>query len=168
VLFRQLLQRPECHWLSATNGDNAYGSEVVQRILSAPPLQIHANATTSSATAAPSFVLPDMLLSPLDSAELANHGTLTITFTTSKFYNFADIFLPVFQQTPKIHKIRLQAERGDELEQALRGHGDDDLALPAVLLRAASPQGGQRAGPSRVLQGRQAGRRATASRYVLI
>lgn len=32
--LRRALQRPECQWVSVTTSDNAYGSEVVQRVLS--------------------------------------------------------------------------------------------------------------------------------------
>ena len=60
----QLLQRKECKWLSATNGDNAYGSEVVDRILNAQPLQ---NSKTGAQ--------PDMLLLPMDSRNFADQGT---------------------------------------------------------------------------------------------
>ena len=47
--------------MSATNGDNAYGSEVVERILDAPHLQNSA-------------AQPDMLLLPMDSAKYAELG----------------------------------------------------------------------------------------------
>ncbi len=60
-VLNKLLQRSECKWVSATNGDNAYGSEVVERILGAPHLQ---NSATQ----------PDMLLLPMDSAKYAELG----------------------------------------------------------------------------------------------
>ena len=59
--WNKLLQRSECKWVSATNGDNAYGSEVVERILGAPHLQNSA-------------AQPDMLLLPMDSAKYAELG----------------------------------------------------------------------------------------------
>ena len=60
-VLEQLMRRDECKWLSATNGDNAYGSEIVQRILHAPPLQ-------------GSLKQPDMLLLPMDSRNFADQG----------------------------------------------------------------------------------------------
>ena len=60
-VLNKLLQRSECKWVSATNGDNAYGSEVVERILGAPHLQNSA-------------AQPDMLLLPMDSAKYAELG----------------------------------------------------------------------------------------------
>jgi hypothetical protein len=61
-VMEQLLDRKECKWLSATNGDNAYGSEVVHRILHAP----HQQTAESQA---------DMLLLPMDSRNFADQGT---------------------------------------------------------------------------------------------
>ena len=61
VLDQLLLQRKECKWLSATNGDNAYGSEVVDRILNAAPLQNSAEQA-------------DMLLLPMDTRNVADQG----------------------------------------------------------------------------------------------
>jgi hypothetical protein len=58
----QLLQRTECKLLSATNGDNAYGSEVVEKLLHAPNMQN-------------SKVQADMLLLPMDSRNLADQGS---------------------------------------------------------------------------------------------
>ena len=60
-VLNKLLQRSECKWVSATNGDNAYGSEVVERILDAPHLQNSA-------------AQPDMLLLPMDSRNFADQG----------------------------------------------------------------------------------------------
>jgi hypothetical protein len=60
-VLNALLARKECKWVSATNGDNAYGSEVVERILSAS----HAPGSTK---------LPDMLLLPMDSRNFADQG----------------------------------------------------------------------------------------------
>ncbi len=58
----QLKLHKECKWISATNGDNAYGSEVVDRILHAQLLQ---NKN----------VQPDMLLLPMDSRNMVDQGT---------------------------------------------------------------------------------------------
>jgi hypothetical protein len=57
----KLLRSPECRWVSATNGDNAYGSQVVDRILTAAPL-------------GGGLQQPDMLLLPMDSRNFANQG----------------------------------------------------------------------------------------------
>ena len=57
----QLLQKKECKWISASNGDNAYGTEVVDRILNANMLQ---NSNKQ----------PDMLLLPMDSRNFADQG----------------------------------------------------------------------------------------------
>jgi len=42
--LKRVLQRPECQWISVTTSDNAYGSEVVQRVMvyqgDAPILQV--------------------------------------------------------------------------------------------------------------------------------
>lgn len=64
----KLLRSPECTWVSATNGDNAYGSEVVARILNAAPLP----GTNKQ---------PDMLLLPMDSRNFADQGENFLYFT---------------------------------------------------------------------------------------
>ena len=51
----------QCKWISFTNGDNAYGSEVVDRIL-------------NSRTQPFSKKQADMLLAPLDSRNYADQG----------------------------------------------------------------------------------------------
>lgn len=57
-----LKNKRECRFLSITNGDNVYGSEVVANVLS-----YAADKTTRTP--------PDMLLAPLDSRNFAEHGT---------------------------------------------------------------------------------------------
>lgn len=49
-----MLKRPACRWISATNADNIYGSQVVQNVLHAAPDPITKNVA-------------DMLLNPIDS-----------------------------------------------------------------------------------------------------
>lgn len=49
-----LLKRRACHWVSATNADNIYGSHVVDRVINALPEPI-------------SKKVSDMLLNPIDS-----------------------------------------------------------------------------------------------------
>jgi hypothetical protein len=85
-VLRQLRHAPHCAWLSITNGDNAYGSEVVsavrqrgERGLQEPQGHLrHQRA-------------PQMLLAPLDSRNFAalgeciilkGHGTLLYCITT--------------------------------------------------------------------------------------
>lgn len=59
--LNQILKHSECKWITATSGDNFYGSEVVDRILRAKPLE-----STRSA--------PDMVLAPTDSKFFAVAG----------------------------------------------------------------------------------------------
>ena len=61
--LNQILKHSECKWVTATSGDNFYGSEVVDRIIRAKPLE----ATVSA---------PDMLLAPTDSKFFAVAGEL--------------------------------------------------------------------------------------------
>jgi hypothetical protein len=71
-VLNALLARKECKWVSATNGDNAYGSEVVERILSAS----HAPGSAKQ---------PDMLLLPMDSRNFADQGTFVLrTFASAR------------------------------------------------------------------------------------
>ena len=60
-VIKQLLEQRECKWITATNGDNAYGSEVVDRILNAQLMQ---NSNEQ----------PEMLLLPMDSRNFADQG----------------------------------------------------------------------------------------------
>lgn len=55
-------QRTDCRWISLTAASNAYGSEVVDRVLRHAPL-----AGGDS---------PDILLAPADSKYFAKQGTL--------------------------------------------------------------------------------------------
>eukprot|EP00428_Durinskia_dybowskii_P071388 CAMPEP_0170410474 /NCGR_PEP_ID=MMETSP0117_2-20130122/29905_1 /TAXON_ID=400756 /ORGANISM="Durinskia baltica, Strain CSIRO CS-38" /LENGTH=453 /DNA_ID=CAMNT_0010668001 /DNA_START=102 /DNA_END=1463 /DNA_ORIENTATION=- len=89
----EIAQKAECKWLSATEGNNIYGSEVVERIHRTPPLP-ETNAK------------PDMLLVPLDSAlyadqdsrrrgeSLWNHRCVGIE-TTIALYQFSYTVQPV-------------------------------------------------------------------------
>ena len=54
--LRLVMQKPECRWLSVTNGDNSYGSEVVESILS--PVTPKVN----------------LILLPMDSRNFATQG----------------------------------------------------------------------------------------------
>ena len=60
-VIKQLLNSNECKWISATISDNAYGAEVVNRIMNAQPMQ---NSNEQ----------PDMLLLPMDSRNFADQG----------------------------------------------------------------------------------------------
>lgn len=56
-----LKNKRECRFLSITNADNVYGSDVVANVL---------NYSVDKVTKTP----PDMLLAPLDSRNFAEHG----------------------------------------------------------------------------------------------
>lgn len=58
-----LKSQSDCKYLSITNADNVYGSEVVERVLHWTP--------------SPGQLPPDMLLAPLDSRNFAEHGQLS-------------------------------------------------------------------------------------------
>jgi hypothetical protein len=51
---------PQCRWITVTNGDNSYGSEVVARTLSVETGRLKR---------------PAMLISPLDSRNFAEQGS---------------------------------------------------------------------------------------------
>lgn len=62
-VMNMLKSQRECKYLSVTNADNVYGSEIVERVLHWPstlPIE------------------PDMLLAPLDSRNFAEHGNDTL------------------------------------------------------------------------------------------
>ena len=61
-VLREVKAQGDCKWLSVTNADNAYGSEVVQRVLHV-------------ATDPETLRQPEMLLLPLDSRNFAEQGT---------------------------------------------------------------------------------------------
>jgi len=54
----------QCKWLSVTNGDNAYGSDVFDLILKTKPLH-------------ETQKVPDVVLSPLDSRNYADQGSFS-------------------------------------------------------------------------------------------
>ena len=60
--LRFVQKQTQCKWLSITNGDNLYGSEVFANILSTKPV-----GTQNK--------LPDFVLSPMDSRNYADQGT---------------------------------------------------------------------------------------------
>jgi hypothetical protein len=76
-VLRRLLQETTCTWLSVTNGDNIYGSEVVQRVL-----RHHLGSGGGSGSGvqrnARSKGPAQMLLAPLDSRNFAALGTLAL------------------------------------------------------------------------------------------
>lgn len=59
--MRNLLQNTECKWISFSNGDNAYGSEVVNRLRHT---ELHRDSNSQA----------DMVLAPLDSRNYADQG----------------------------------------------------------------------------------------------
>lgn len=63
--LRTILGRADCQWLSATNADNIYGSEIVERVRRAGTGAVGCNNdATLHATSGPP---PDMILIPIDS-----------------------------------------------------------------------------------------------------
>lgn len=61
--MRQLMQKPQCAWMSITNGDNAYGSAVVSTVLGA--------AKTVTPT-------PNLVMLPMSSRNFDNLGRCCI------------------------------------------------------------------------------------------
>lgn len=64
VALRKVLGRGDCQWLSATNADNIYGTEVVERVRRAGTGASIGIPNSDSASAGPP---PDMILIPIDS-----------------------------------------------------------------------------------------------------
>jgi hypothetical protein len=56
-------QNTQCKWLSITNGDNIYGSDVFKHVLEVGVLKNNGKS-------------PDVMLSPLDSRNYADQGML--------------------------------------------------------------------------------------------
>ena len=73
------MKKRQCRYLSITNGDNVYGSDVVANVLNYPP-----NPITRKS--------PDMLLAPLDSRNFAEHG-ISFYLYTYIFIHFSSSFL---------------------------------------------------------------------------
>jgi hypothetical protein len=73
-VLKQLLNAQECKWLSVTNADNVYGSEVVDRVLR------FVDTSTAQALAGKQ---PNMLLAPIDSRNFAAIGTYFFCFVLS-------------------------------------------------------------------------------------
>jgi hypothetical protein len=65
--LKRILQQRSCQWLSVTNGDNAYGSDVVRNVL---------RYTEASAADSADEPPAQMLLAPLDSRNFAALGEL--------------------------------------------------------------------------------------------
>jgi hypothetical protein len=61
-VFKQILQREDCRWLSATNADNIYGTNIVE------------NVRSTLGKLKPREAIPDMILTPLDSRNFAEQG----------------------------------------------------------------------------------------------
>ena len=73
--LRQVQNSMQCKWLSVTNGDNVYGSNVIARVLGVQPL--HQTGK-----------LPDLFLSPLDSRNYLDQGIMLLINS-----NTIDLFL---------------------------------------------------------------------------
>ena len=66
----QVLTHKECKWVSVTTGDTVYGTEVVNRVLTA-----HAKQSQESPQ-----IQVDLLLAPFDSKMFADIGAVVILF----------------------------------------------------------------------------------------
>lgn len=74
--LRIVMQKPECTWLTITNGDNSYGSEVIESILS---------PTTPKA---------NLILLPMDSRNFATQGAkVSCHFFSSRRLHRSPLFL---------------------------------------------------------------------------
>lgn len=60
-VMSRLIHRRECRWLTLTNADNVYGSEIVERVMNVAPQPV-------------THQVPDMLLNPIDSRNFAAQG----------------------------------------------------------------------------------------------
>jgi hypothetical protein len=67
-VLSQLAMNTECTYLSVTNGDNVYGSEVVERVID----QSYKKGRGKGSQSAPM----DIILSPLDSRNFAQQGKM--------------------------------------------------------------------------------------------
>jgi len=63
-VLKLLFDREECEWLTVTNADNVYGTEVIDRVLNTKP-----NSFTGE--------MPDMVLAPLDSRNFDNQYSIS-------------------------------------------------------------------------------------------
>lgn len=73
--MKLLLQRKDCRWLSATNADNIYGSEVVERVRN-----VVKNPEIYKTKHKFYRTIPDLVIAPLDSRNLAEIGELANLF----------------------------------------------------------------------------------------
>lgn len=83
--MRNLLQNTECKWISFSNGDNAYGSEIVERVRHTLP---HRDSNAQA----------NMVLAPLDSRNYADQGRSSVTaaiLPSHLDYPFLTLTLPL-------------------------------------------------------------------------
>jgi hypothetical protein len=81
-VLKRLLREEKCRWLSATNGDNLYGSGVVESVRTILSQSHHDSAASLQTILTPDqhnrithdYVAPDMVLAPLDSRNFPNQG----------------------------------------------------------------------------------------------
>jgi hypothetical protein len=72
--LKQLLLREDCRWLSATNADNIYGTNIVESVRS-----VLTNKPREHQDGLISWP-PDMVLTPLDSRNFAEQGKISTSF----------------------------------------------------------------------------------------
>jgi hypothetical protein len=76
-VLRQLSNRKDCRWLSATNADNIYGTEVIERVrkvLSFPEMNKDKHSFYQK--------VPDIVLVPIDSRNWAEIGKSYCSFSS--------------------------------------------------------------------------------------
>jgi hypothetical protein len=107
-VMKYLIHNSDCRWLSATNGDNIYGSGVVESIrnlvkeyeeknalLKLPPAgSLTTTGTDSHHLLARNSVykLPDMVLTPLDTRYFPNNGKKHLYFPLISSFVLVSVF----------------------------------------------------------------------------
>jgi hypothetical protein len=71
-------QNTQCKWLSITNGDNIYGSDVFKHVLEVGVLKDNGKS-------------PDVMLSPLDSRNYADQGMLCTVVSSGNCHNYSTL-----------------------------------------------------------------------------
>ena len=67
VVLNTVLHHSDCRWISLTTANNAYGSEVVQRVLKSAPFPVSKNKRQA-----------DLLLAPMDSKYYGKQGIIIV------------------------------------------------------------------------------------------
>ena len=137
-VLSKVINRPECRWISLTSANNAYGSEVVSRVLNVAP-----------STMGKHKKYPDLLLAPLDSKFYGKQGTSFIFWVFFCLLFIFQLTTAVFCWSIKylLFAYRLRRAEGVPLGPALHWHWGDVEAQPSCIHCATSAfprQGGVR------------------------